>query len=291
MYAHAVTGAPVKRAILQSGSLQLSPPQGYARGEALCAGLDANLSKQGFRIADAPVEVLLGAFEEAKIVSMWLQLTEDLHGWETRISHIDQLIVGMVEYESVIWRNGIESMTAAAIIACFDSAGDSSLEFKRLYNIAADIPTACKLGALDLINDTRFALPVTNIRDTYRKAGKPIYTYVFHEVNPWQASHRAHHAVDLLMLFGDLDFSHNIGAAAVRQDLRNKWLDFCNGQPPWSIEQTYAFGPHDRCGEIAASELEGRRRVRACALLEEMGPAQYNAVFGKLAAGRISLLN
>ncbi|KAF1344972.1 Alpha/Beta hydrolase protein [Delphinella strobiligena] len=291
VHAHLLTGAPVRRGILQSGSLHLSPPQGEGRGLALCQGLEETLSKQGFTLASAPVGKLLETLAEAKILSMWLQLTEELHGWETQTSPVDELLIGDCEYESVLWRNGIETMSASAIDSCFNSAGDEASQLKALYNIVPDRPTACKLGALDLINDTRFALPVMTLRESWRKAGKTVYDYIYDQVNPWQASSRAHHAVELVMLFSSLDLSHNSSAIAVRQDLRSKWLSFCNGAAPWSSEHTYAFGPHGRCGEIAATEYESRRRVQACRFLEQMGPSKYNTVFGQLAAGRISLLN
>ncbi|TVY85850.1 Lipase [Lachnellula willkommii] len=289
VHAHMLTGAPIQRAILQSGSLHLSPPQDPIRGEGIYKTLGNILEKDGLTLASAPVKTLLGALAESKVVSMWLQLTEELSGWETRISHIDQLLIGDVEYESIIWRNGIETMTTAEIVACFDSAGDQALQLKSLYNIDADRPTSCKFGALDFINDTRFTLPVILIRDAYRKAGKSVYHYTFDQANPWQASSRAHHAVDLLMLFGNLNL--NAAAAAVRQEVQDKWLSFCNGQAPWSEDGVYAFGPYGRCNLITPEEYESRRRVRPCAFLKQIGSGQYNPIFGKLAAGRISLLN
>lgn len=291
VHAHVLTNAPIQRAILQSGSLHLSPPKEYLHGQALCIGLDDILSKQGYDIANAPVTILLAALAEAGVASMWLQLTEDLQGWDTKLCHVDQLLIGDVEYESAIWRNGVETMTAADIVACFDCAGSFAPELKRLYNIVADRPTACKLGALDFINDTRFTLPVITVRDAHRRAGKQVYHYVFDQANPWQASSRAHHAVDLTAVFGDLDFLTNVGATTVRQDVRDKWVDFCNGLAPWSMQQTYSFGPYGRCGEIATGELECRRRIYACLLLQQIGSARYDTVCGKLVARRISLLN
>lgn len=289
MHAHMLTEAPIQRAILQSGSLHLSPPQDPIRGKGICVTLGNILEKDGLTLASAPVNTLLGALAESKVVSMWLQLTEELSGWETRISHIDQLLIGDVEYESIIWRNGVETMTAAEIVACFDSAGDQALQLKSLYNIDADRPTSCKLGALDFINDTRFTLPVIIIRDEYRNAEKSVYHYTFDQANPWQASSRAHHAVDLLMLFGNLNL--NAAAAAVRQEVQDKWLSFCNGQAPWPEDGVYAFGPYGRCTLITPEEYESRRRVRHCAFLKNIGSGQYNPICGKLAAGRISLLN
>lgn len=137
VHAHMLTGALIQRAILQSGSLHLSPPQDSIRGERLCATLGVILEKDGFTLASAPVKRLLAALTESKVVSMWLQLTEELLGWETRISHVKQLLIGDVAYESILWRSGAEAMTTAEIVACFDSAGDHASQLKSLYNIVA----------------------------------------------------------------------------------------------------------------------------------------------------------
>ncbi|CAC9889527.1 unnamed protein product [Aureobasidium pullulans] len=291
IHAHLLTGAPVRRAILQSGSLQLSPPQPEARGLALCESLETSLAQRGHNLADAPVDLILEVLAKANVASLWLQRVEELQDWDTRHSQVDEVVIGDVEYESVIWRNGIESMSTSEIISCFEPAGNQASELKALYNIMADRPTACKLGALDFINDTRFALPVLTVGNAFRESGQKVYSYVFDQVNPWQASSRAHHAVELVMLFGSLDLTHNAGAVAVREDIRRKWLDFCSGVAPWSAEHVYAFGPHGRLGEIPTSEHEGRRRISACRFLEKMDPGVYNTIFARLAAGKISLAN
>lgn len=91
------------------------------------------------------------------------------------------------------------------------------------------------------------------------------------------------------MLFGKLDLKAD--AVTVRQEVQDKWQSFCNGRAPWSENGTYAFGPYGRCNLISPEEYERRRRVRPCAFLEQIGPGQYNPICGKLATGRISLLN
>lgn len=283
-----MTKAPVQRAILQSGSLYLSPPQD---GKALCNNLEAIVKKDGFDLRNAPMESMVRALEAANVVSMFLQPTPDLEDWERHLPQLESLLVGDVEYESAIWRNGIETLNAAEIVSCFDEAGNNASELKSLYNIVQDRPTSCKLGALDLIHDTRFTFPVMTLKNANRRAGVKVYDYVFDQVNPWQASSRSHHGVDMVLLFGGLDLGHNMSALKVQQDMRSKWASFCNGSAPWSGKRTYAFGPHGRCGEIDQDEFEGRRRVHCCEMLKKLGFVQYNAVFKKLAAGRISLLN
>lgn len=237
------------------------------------------------------MSTLLDLQVECDIVSLWLEMTDELQGWKTESGDLEHLLIGDVEYESVIWRNGIEPLSGQEIIQCFDSAGEYATTLKEAYNIVADRPTACKLGALDFINDTRFTLPVLDMRESFAQAGRPVYSYTFDQANPWQQSSRAHHAVDLVMLFGDLDLTHNPGAASVREQFRTKWIKFCNGQEPWSSGDTYAFGPYGECGLLSEDGYSGRRRLQACSLLKEVGPSNYNAVFARLATGRISLLN
>lgn len=258
----------------------------------LCDKLETRLRQKGYSsLVEATVPALLESMEKANVGSFWLEMTDELRDWETALGDVEHLLIGDVEYESAIWRNGIEPLTASDIVQCFDLAGTDAVRLREAYNIVEDRPTACKIGALDFINDTRFALPVLEIRDALLQAGRCAYTYTFDQANPWQQSSRAHHAVDLLMLFGDLDFTHNPGAAAVRREVRNRWARFCHGEEPWPLRDTYAFGPYGTCSVISSDEYACRRRLQACRLLKEMGSDTYNLIYAKLAAGRISLLN
>jgi carboxylesterase type B len=121
-----------------------------------------------------------------------------------------------------------------------------------------------------------------------------VYRYVVDETNPWQSSARAHHAVDLIFLFGTLDLSHNPEAEAVGQEMRNRWIRFINGEEPWSPISTgkrFAFGPYGECKEINEKQFAARRRVAHMQVLKEAGFAVYAPIMNKLTAGRISLLN
>jgi carboxylesterase type B len=73
-----------------------------------------------------------------------------------------------------------------------------------MYQIVGDRPTAAKLGALDLVNDARYTLPVEVVADKLRTASKRVFRYVIDQPNPWLPSSRAHHAVDILFLFDGL---------------------------------------------------------------------------------------
>ena len=182
-------------------------------------------------------------------------------------------------------------MTADAIADCFESHGEFGKKLARLYHINRSRPTSSKLGALDFINDARFALPVDEITERWRQNHDNVYRYVFDQANPWQASSRAHHAADLLYLFNGFDLSFNSLAARVADEFPKRWIEFACGESPWPSKVNFAFGPHGKCGVIDEEELASRRRANCFAYLKKIGLASYNPVFASLATGRGSLLN
>lgn len=160
-----------------------------------------------------------------------------------------------------------------------------------MYQVVADRPTACKLGALDLVNDVRYTLPVEVLSEKLQAANKQVYKYVVDQPNPWQSSSRAHHAVDLLFLFGGVDLGFNPAAETVGQEMRNRWIQFVNGKAPWSREKRFAYGPVGDCKEISEAQFAGRRRTEHLKALREAGPGVYMPIVFALTAGKISLLN
>jgi carboxylesterase type B len=137
-------------------------------------------------------------------------------------------------------------------------------------------------------------LPTESLAQKLAARGKKVYRYVVDETSPWQSSARAHHAVDLIFLFGTLDLSHNPEAEAVGQEMRSRWIRFINGEEPWSPVSTgkrFAFGPYGESKEINEKQFAARRRVAHITVLQEAGIAEYGPISNKLIAGRISLLN
>jgi hypothetical protein len=191
----------------------------------------------------------------------------------------------------VIWRNGIETLTAGEITTCFDKAKNAS-ELKEAYGIVPTRSTASKLGALYFINDLRFAMPTNDIAVKWREASKPVYQYVVDQANPWQASSRAHHAVDLIFLFGGHDLATlNPAAEDVGQDMRKRFISFINGTDPWAADKRFAFGPLGESKEIGEREFAARRRVGHWDLLKKSDQGDIVKVFAGLAMGRLSLDN
>jgi hypothetical protein len=160
-----------------------------------------------------------------------------------------------------------------------------------MYQVVADRPTACKLGALDLVNDVRYTLPVEVLSEKLQAANKQVYKYIVDQPNPWQPSSRAHHAVDLLFLFGGIDLGFNPAAETVGQEMRNRWVQFVNGKAPWSGDKRFAYGPVGDCKEISEAQFAARRRTEHLKALREAGPGVYMPIVFALTAGKISLLN
>ncbi|KAL2820910.1 Alpha/Beta hydrolase protein [Aspergillus cavernicola] len=292
VHAHLITGPPVKRAVLASGSLYLSSPLPVERGDGLIKALEAKVQQQGqSSLREASIPALLQALKESNVNTMWIQEDEDLQGWETRMEQVDELMIGDTEYESVIWRNGIETLDGETIAAAFEQDKAWGTKLRKLYQVVPDRLTACKLGALDLVNDARYTLPVELIADKLSAAGKRVYKYVVDQPNPWQASSRSHHAVDLLFLFGGVDLSFNPAADAVSKEMRRRWVQFVAGVRPWSIRQRFAYGPVGECKEISETQFASRRRVEHLRVLKEAGIGVYLPIIFALTAGKISLLN
>ncbi|KAJ5497498.1 Carboxylesterase type B [Penicillium fimorum] len=291
-HAHLITGPPVKRAVLASGTLYLSSPLPVEKGDGLIKVLEAKVRELGqTSLRKSSVSVLVQALKECNINTMWIQEELELEGWETKPEQVEEVMIGDVEYESVIWRNGVELLDGEAIAAAFDNDKQWGTQLRKMYQVVGDRPTAAKLGALDLVNDIRYTLPVEIVTDTLHAANKRVFRYVIDQSNPWQPSSRAHHAVDLLFLFDGVDLSFNPAASAVGKEMRQRWIRFVSGDGPWSPDLRFAFGPMGECREIDESQVAARRRLEHCRVLKEAGPGAYMPIVLALTAGRISLLN
>jgi carboxylesterase type B len=197
----------------------------------------------------------------------------------------------MCDIQSAFLRNGIEVMTAQAICDRFDLLGEKGAALKTLYGIYPDRPTSCKTGALDLLNDVRFTMATEDIVYRWRVQGRQVFRYLVDEVNPWQPSARAHHTVDLPLLFGSFDLGFNPGASRVSSEMSTRWIKFIVGQEPWDAGKYFAFGPLGNNMEIGEEEFAARRRKSHCDALRRQGLEGANEVWKALAKGNISLNN
>lgn len=92
--------APVKRAVLSSGSLYLSPPLPDEKGSALVQNLEKALEESHQpTLESASPAAITSALQKLQVNSMWLQMTPELDGWQNRMGQATSLLVGDVEYE------------------------------------------------------------------------------------------------------------------------------------------------------------------------------------------------
>lgn len=162
-----------------------------------------------------------------------------------------------------------------------------------MYHIYPDRPSSCKTGALDFINDYKYLLPVQLLERSFKDANKTTFRCLIDEANPWQPSSGAHHAVDLVLLFGGFDLGFAPTAERVGQAMREAWIKFICGGEPWSdtTSKYYGFGPHGSLKILEDWEVRSRRRIGLAEKLSEMESSLLDKTSRGLAAGKVSLLN
>ncbi|KAL1624017.1 hypothetical protein SLS56_007999 [Neofusicoccum ribis] len=100
-HAHVVQNAPAKRAILMSGTLEMSPPRPLSQEGTIVAPLEAKLASVGSSLRTASAAEIIKALAEVNLVSMWIQQDPDepeLSDW-TKTGQVESLLIGDVEYE------------------------------------------------------------------------------------------------------------------------------------------------------------------------------------------------
>ncbi|KAJ2901604.1 hypothetical protein MKZ38_001624 [Zalerion maritima] len=294
-HAHLVLNSPARQYVLSSGSLHLSPPQPAANVSALRNAVAEKLRAvdPALNLHAATASQVVEAIGRCGIQSWFLQAEDGFDGWQTSTGGARRLLLSDVQRESVIWQAGVWSADEADILGAFDKAGPDSDELKRLYHIYPDRQSSCKIGALDFINDYKFVLPIELLAGLCNAAAKPAFRCMIDEPNPWQPSSGAHHAVDLVLLFGGFDLSSSHGAQQTGRNMREAWIKFLNLEEPWSSDRgsRYAFGPYGVCQALDDQEAGSRRRMVQVEYLKTVDRAVLDKVFFALAAGRISLLN
>ncbi|CAK7218983.1 hypothetical protein SEUCBS140593_003739 [Sporothrix eucalyptigena] len=293
-HAHLVSKAPAKQFILSSGSLFLSPPQPPQNVVNIrkLVGQKLEAIKLGANLEDAPVKLLVEAVKAAGISSFFLQQEEILENWQASMGDATRLLLTDVQKEAIIWQEGMWFTTAQDLVGAFDKVGAAGDSLKHLYHVHEDRPSSSKTGALDFINDYKFLLPVEVLREQWSKAGKPVFRGVFDELNPWQPSTGAHHAIDVVLLFEGIDLSFSPAAQRTAAAMRKAWIDFVSGSDPWDASRGYyGFGPHGSCHLLDDAELRSRRRLSAMETLRKIDTKALDATLVTLTAGKISLLN
>ena len=188
-------------------------------------------------------------------------------------------------------------MAAQSICDRFSLLGEQGATLKSLYGIHPSRPSSCRTGALDLLTDVRFTLPTETLVQHWRSNSnsngkeRKVFRYLLDEPNPWQPSARAHHTVDLALLFNNYDLSFSPSARRVAAEMGRRWILFVAGREPWDAGLYFAFGPLGWSMEIDGEGFAARRRGRHVDAIKKVGTERVDEVWMALARGNISLYN
>ena len=298
IYTHGLlaSGAQFERAILQSGSLYTSPPQPDRAGFGFAGLIAGNLQLMEFdkgnqsgnfgpeaTMIGAPAESLVQCLTDLKITRFWLWDEPYFKGWDDDSKVFGKLkgvLIGDCAHELTLWGDLFAKVPAATILKCFQTKDPAIGEkLAKMYGIdgLVDDHDTVRKEALDFLADARFNAWAGRIRANVNAAGQKAYQYYYDEGNPFMKDPKAGHGVDLLALFGGYDDEVPDEQKRIGRMLRTKWIDFINGEEPWSTSETYVFGPQgitgaiDRGSSASVHDLNTRRSTSRLEAIREVG--------------------
>ncbi|BCS30690.1 uncharacterized protein APUU_80993S [Aspergillus puulaauensis] len=283
----------IKRAVLQSGSLYLTPPAPAPVGHVIMKELE--LICQTTDLQTLPLRDLLTGMGKLGFKNWWLnqedrifsQGAEDAVWPITDTVGLESIVVGDCQWESRGFEAGIAALGLNRLEEIFSQYTPIGAAVAQLYNIDFQSMESTKPRIGAFINDLKFAFASDALSLMENKAGRRrCYRYIVDQPNPWNPSAGAHHAVDLLLLFGGYDYTNDEGAVQVSQDMRKRWIHFMYGDEPWGGNDVYAFGPAGKSGAIGKEELARRRRVQCFDGLRKIGWANCQALATRLMSAR-----
>jgi len=127
---------------------------------------------------------------------------------------LQPIIIGDCTFESSLWSFPVSFWTAAGIVRRVRAICQSlhkANSLLRAYDISPYTPEdELSDRVLDLINDTRFSLPIDCIATAVKnsRGGKGVYRYVFDQEGPSKGI--PHHAVDLVYLFDSVPIVESV---------------------------------------------------------------------------------
>ncbi|KAK4935610.1 hypothetical protein LTR10_023371 [Elasticomyces elasticus] len=203
------------------------------------------------------------------------------------LPELETILVGDCHWESRGFEPGIAALGLPRLRDIFAQHTPVGAEIVKLYGIDFTLldTTKSRIGAF--INDLKFAFASDEIVRMETDASKrTCFRYIVDQENPWRPAAGAHHAIDLLFLFGEYDYSHVKEAVAVSDDMRKKWVAYMYGVAPWDPNSVYAFGPSGKTGVIDTDELAQRRRVHCIDGLRRIGWSSCQPLATRLMSAR-----
>ncbi|KAF8428103.1 Alpha/Beta hydrolase protein [Tirmania nivea] len=266
-----------RRAILFSGSLMSSRPRPAAVLNKVTRMYGAELGGEEDpeeKLKRADWKEIVGVLDKMQ-EGIWVY-TEDGEFLEKPFKPYtfvpkwcDGIMIGDCDYESLIFAEQVLATSPTALVSAFKTLGTTGEKIIKAYDISGHNVHA---GALRFISDGFFIFPTERTVDHWRlNRGKHVHRYLMDQRNPWKPeAHGAHHAIDLLYLFGILSFAYNNeGGVKVGRAFQNDILKFVTAEKEeldqelgWDEKNIRAYGgPDGFVGVISSEQLGERRRV------------------------------
>ncbi|KAL7269068.1 hypothetical protein RUND412_008280 [Rhizina undulata] len=296
-----------KRAILMSGHSYVTPSLPIAFGQALVSRVCEYLkiSQIGDWIEElrkVPAEGIVEALQELEVHGMGI--LDDGSFYEGKWDRdyvpdwVESIMLGDCEFESIIFNKAYQALSAPEIVALFNTPKPTPISQSLLdvYNITPTDDIQARHGALNFLSDTVFGFHNGVIASQFRAKGKRAFQYIVDQRSPWDPNTaRAHHTVDILLLFGgfeltEIDPEARRAFEKVGDDMRQKWIEFSNGIDPWDAGRVYGFGPNGECGEVSEEEFARRRRVLSgYKVIEQTESGTFNSIVTNATIAKVCL--
>lgn len=100
MHAHLISGPPVRRAILMSGSLYLTSPMAHSLGKGILQACELRAQElEGKSLRDCSQKIFKQILTENNLSRCWMQEENILANWETKAEQVEELMIGDTEFE------------------------------------------------------------------------------------------------------------------------------------------------------------------------------------------------
>jgi carboxylesterase type B len=142
-------------------------------------------------------------------------------------------------------------------------------------------------GVLKFVGDAKFHYHTERYYRDFLAANPNVYRYIFDAPNPFAPEVGAHHAVDVLYLFGCTPMS--LPQESLGEEMRKTWSRFVAGVGPWdkgTNEKVLLF-VEEGCRLVDGEEVAKRRNVEQWKVLEKLGWDAVAPVVGEIVRGRI----
>ncbi|KAI5813186.1 Alpha/Beta hydrolase protein [Pyronema omphalodes] len=264
----------IQQIILQSGTATTIPPQPTSIGDFFRQKLFAQLvvsNADDFRTL--PVEEILAAQAAIGVHTLFPIAAGSFWAPSTAPAWAGAVLIGDCEREHSLFTTGITSVPKPR---------DIFPQLPQSETILAAYGDTHK-GVLKFAGDAKFNY-FTEMYAREFGAGGRVYRYLFDAANPWVPEAGAHHAVDLLYLFGGIPLPAE--QEVVGREMRRRWVMFVNGVAPFDEGKVLVF-TRTTAEVVDKEEVAKRRNVKQWKVLEELGWEKVAPVVGEVVRGRI----